>query len=359
MKIIFIGKTGGDSQQYSYMRKFSGLYNSAKFIVEMLKDEGVEAKLIDVVDNNGIDRVVYQEKPDIVVIEALWVVPQKFEVLTKLHPKVLWVVRIHSDIPFLATEGVAIDWVLQYFDYPNVMVAPNHRHCYETLRDLYKSHHNHREHRDCEVAVPLVYLPNYYPNESFRPREPWVRRDDRESIDVGCFGAIRPMKNQLNQALAAIKFADVVDRDLRFHINTSRVEGEKKTASNVLRNIRALFEESPRHKLVEHGWLKHDDFLQLLYAMDLGMQVSFSETFNIVAADMVHVGCPVVASKEIEWLPGYTYANPNDIGSIYNKLCLLWRYRRMPGLSFLNRLSLSQYSRNSRRTWMEFLNYIG
>src|SRR5579859_1853438 len=92
----------------------SGLKNSVRFIVDMLVSLGIEAKAVEVVDNNGIDREVTAYQPTHVIIEALFVLPSKFDVLKPLHPQVKWIVRLHSEIPFLAGEGMAMEWILGY-----------------------------------------------------------------------------------------------------------------------------------------------------------------------------------------------------------------------------------------------------
>ena len=53
-----------------------------------------------------------------------WLV-SKFEVLQKLHPNVKWIVRLHSEIPFIANEGIAMDWIYEYQKYDNVFVSLN------------------------------------------------------------------------------------------------------------------------------------------------------------------------------------------------------------------------------------------
>ena len=112
-KILFILKI---KQNYGATNDYSiglstGLYNSAQFMNEMLIDGGFDSQMVSVIDNNDIDREVTLHKPTHVIIEALWVVPSKFEVLCKLHPNVKWVIRLHSEIPFLANEGMAMDWI--------------------------------------------------------------------------------------------------------------------------------------------------------------------------------------------------------------------------------------------------------
>ena len=54
--------------------------------------------------------------------------------------------------------------------------------------------------------------------------------------------------------------------------------------------------------------------------MHLGMQVSFSESFNIVTADLVTVGVPTIVSPAIYWMPQQFMANPTNLANIMNKL---------------------------------------
>ena len=115
-KVIFILKKR-QSSHTGYASVSSGLLNSARFVSDMLNKNGIESNLVEVQDNNCIDREVSKYRPTHVVIEALWVVPSKFEVLTKLHPNVQWIIRLHSDISFLANEGIAIEWIYEYLKY--------------------------------------------------------------------------------------------------------------------------------------------------------------------------------------------------------------------------------------------------
>src|SRR5205814_4697667 len=93
----------------------SGLFNSAHFISDMLNDAlGYESKLVIVTDGNDIDREVANFNPAIVIIEALWVTPDKISELSKLHPDVQWLMRNHSALPFLALEGLAVEWMGEY-----------------------------------------------------------------------------------------------------------------------------------------------------------------------------------------------------------------------------------------------------
>ena len=97
-KILFILKRREDynAKVHSHIGLSTGLYNSAKFMNDMLVEAGFNSVLEVAVDNNCIDRLVSKHKPTHVIIEALWVVPTKFSILQKLHPSVQWIVRLHS-----------------------------------------------------------------------------------------------------------------------------------------------------------------------------------------------------------------------------------------------------------------------
>ncbi len=301
-----------DKCGYSHGFLSSGLYNSAKFVQEMLRDIlGYETRLDHAIDNNCIDRLVTEYSPDIVIIEAYWVVPEKFEILAKLHPDVVWVIRNHSPTPFAATEGVVVDWSMRYMDYPNVILACNDERADDEFKHMIRIYKS--DFSDDDIDFRCEYLPNYYPL-FFTPRPPLPETD---AIDIGCFGAIRPLKNQLIQAMAAINYAELIGKKLRFHINNTRVEGY---GEPILKNLEKLFSFVSPHELVEHSWMTHDDFIALVRTMDIGMQVSYAESFNIVTADMVTNGVPVVTSSEVRWVSPEFHADPNDSNDIVEVL---------------------------------------
>ena len=330
-KVLFILKKR-QSSHTNYSSISSGLLNSAKFVSDMLNKNGIESHLVEVVDNNCIDREVTKYKPTHVIIEALWVIPSKFEVLTKLHPEVEWIIRLHSDISFLANEGIAIEWIYEYMNFPKVKVSANDWETNENFSQLTNSN--------------FVYLPNYYPVGFFNHNR--TKPTCKKVLNVGCFGAVRPLKNQLIQAVAAIDYADTYGKKLRFHINVKRIEGK---GEPVLKNLRELFENNPKHELVEYDWLTHDEFIDVVQSMDFGMQVSFTETFNIVTADFVNNNIPVVVSREIPWVSRLFQANPSKVESIVRRMRLALMF---PKLKFLNKIGLWFNSVKSEKSWTKY-----
>lgn len=334
-KILFILKKRMTS--HSEIKTISsGLLNSASFVNEMLQKNGYNSHLIEVKDNNDIDREVKKFKADIVIIEALWVVPSKFEVLTKLHPNVKWIIRLHSEIPFIANEGIAMEWIYDYQKYKNVFISVNSKTTYEDLNNI--------------LPKKTIYLPNYYPVNLFDKKNECVNKN-KKVLNVGCFGAIRPLKNQLYQAVSAIEYANSINKELHFHVNVARVENN---GDPVLKNLRNLFKNNPKHKLVEHGWLRHGEFTDLVKKMDIGLQVSFTETFNIVAADFVNNNIPVIVSEEITWVSDFYKAEPTESKSIINKISQALFFKKF-NFQYLSKIKLWFYSFKSEKNWVCFI----
>lgn len=329
MRILFICKKNETYGFTTYTRRSSGLYNSTSFIVRGLKARGIEAQIIEVIDNNCIDRAVTQFKPDVVIIEALWVVPEKFPILQRLHPSVKWFVHLHSHMPFLAMEGIAMEWILDYSEQGIGLIA-NSIPSYKSLLAILK---------DEEILyLPNVYIPHHVPRKFI----------DKDHIDVGCFGAIRPLKNQLIQALAAIEFANQIGKPLRFHINGTRTET---MGDPVLKNLRELFSHDPNYVLIEHPWYDPSQFLKCLEGIDIGLQVSLTETFNVVCADYTTAGVPLVASKEIEWVSDRCKAQDDSIESIVHKMHRVYKNK---WLIWRNRKRLDAHSKRAQFLWFYF-----
>ncbi|MCX8008294.1 MAG: glycosyltransferase family 1 protein [Patescibacteria group bacterium] len=339
MKILFILKK---RKLYTETLKdnvllTAGLQNSARFVSDMLNNIGYQSKVVEVIDNNYIDREVHQYRPDVAIIEALWVVPSKFEILQKLHPRVKWVVRIHSNLSFLANEGIAIEWLKSYVKYPNVYIGVNSEKALYDVKFITKA------------SEKVLYLPNYYPLDQVSVKEPKLKKP-KEFVDVGLFGAIRPLKNQLIQAVAAMKWAESKNKILRLHINSSRKE---QGGESNYKNIKNLFVNT-KHELYEYDWLPHSEFLNILSNCDVSLCVSFTETFCIVAADSIAANVPVVGSKEIPWITSFLMADPTSVDDVVNKMNLATGLFR--GIfKFFNRNNLAFYNSHSIFYWKDSL----
>jgi len=327
MKLLFILKTNETSGGGSISK--SGLTNAARFVVdEINKFQDVTASIVQVKDQNKVFEQIAQHFPDIVIIEAVWIVPEKLQELIDKFPHTRFIIRIHSRIPFIAMEGNVVGWIKEYARISEVSF--NNK---QTSQDMQR------------IGINNIYLPNIYPKFEYRECEPQKRKNHYK---IGCFGSIRPFKNQLAQAWAAILFANKRNATVHFYVNSTGIE---QNGEPVLKNIRALFENT-RHRLIETSWLDHDDFVNLIKQMDACMQVSYTESFNLVTADTILAHVPVVVSDQIDWL-SCPKANPNNESDIAEVLEYVIDHN-MENVED-NIKDLHIYNGNANTIWFRFL----
>jgi hypothetical protein len=90
--------------------------------------------------------------------------------------------------------------------------------------------------------------------------------------------------------------------------------------------------------------------------MDVGLQVSLSETFNIVAADFIFNGVPLIGSKDITWLPEMFQADPNSSEDILEKIRFIIDTKDFDVYK-LNNIYLDWYNRKAKKVWRDYLLY--
>lgn len=233
-------------------------------------------------------------------------------------------VHLHSSYPFLSVEPAAARMILNYNKngigviFNSVKAKECFKHSLnECLENIY----------DCSSLV-----------------EPKVFKS--EVIDVGCHGSLRHMKNIPLQAIAAIRYADQERLKIRFHVN-DRNEGDGAAISAILK---AIFEDT-KHELIFDGWMTHDKFKKHCSTLDLGMQLSVSETFNLVAADYVSSGLPCVFSDQIEWADDLSKCRYDSVSEICERIKIVLNN---PVLVKRNQELLKRHSDQSTIGWIGF-----
>lgn len=241
-------------------------------------------------------------RPTHVVIEAPWVDIATIQALLTAYPKVHFIVRAHSQIGFLQVEpralGILRDLIPLAEGSLNLTVASNTRRLQAFLENTYTGR--------------VLYLPNLYDLERV------VRKSDvthtHRMLRIGSFGALRPLKNHTTAAAAALLIARRRGTDLEFYVNSGRQENAG--ASNVLSTLKIMFQGLKWATLVEEPWKPFPEFRRTVAFMDLCLQVSFSETFNITTADAIAEGVPSVVSSSIEWAPEGWKVDADDANDI-------------------------------------------
>lgn len=338
LKIIFIVK---ERLVYGTKSVCYGLVNSCEFVVNKLREHGIESKVTQVPDYNHIDRVVHHYKPTHAFLEAIWVAPSKLEELAKLHPTIHWVVRIHSMVPFLVSEGMCFDWMNQYMALKEkgykVSLSCNNIKLLKDLSAIYED---------------VTFTPNiYHPINKEEVCDFNILKSENV-INVGCFGALRLLKNHAQQALWAIQLANEKNKILHFHVNVSEYESDQ--TSPVLNNLHKIFART-NHKLVEHRWMSHGQFAQLIKHMDFGLQISFTETFNIVAADFVDNFIPVIVSGEIDFIDSGLIVNPSNPNTVMEAMKFCLNKHQVRGTVLTNANLLKKHNESATKHWVSLI----
>jgi hypothetical protein len=88
--------------------------------------------------------------------------------------------------------------------------------------------------------------------------------------------------------------------------------------------------------------------------MDIGMQVSFSESFNIVTADFVTAKIPIVASDDIYWMPWFLKVSPTNHRGMLRKLNIAYDFKKIS--TWCQTIFLKIYNTKAQLTWIKELN---
>lgn len=338
MKILFVLK---DRFYNKTNTKSYGLINSSKQVAKYLESIGYDCKVVQVIDGNYIDREIHEFKPDVVIIEALWVTGEKMKELIEIkrYKHIKWVIRIHSDIGFLSAETQALQYVNDYISLKkeNLFISCNN---YAFNLNLSKS-----------MNWEYVYLPNIIDLKYHKHKH----SDYSSYIDIASFGSLRILKNQCYQAMCAMEAANKLGKRLRFHITVDVGMNEQNNRYPVIRNLEELFENS-YHELVKHYWLENDEFHHLIKKMDLGLQLSYTESFNIVTADFVNHGVPIIVSDAIRWMPWFLKTSTVEYIKTIKKIIRIYKWRNCKILGWWSRRNLIIYNETAKIEWIKFLN---
>jgi hypothetical protein len=180
---------------------------------------------------------------------------------------------IHSTISFLQVEEEAFDNVQEYLQISHPRFFLANPCCYEVVGFLSYAKAN------------VIYLPNTY-NSIIKPRK---RKRNHDFIRIALFCAYRPFKNIMTQITACSILYKYLPIEL--HLLESKMNSVYHNTLSLLSNMNFPF--------VLHPQCSNSEMHQILEQMDIGLQVSYSETFSyIIYEHMIH-GTPTVSSTTV------------------------------------------------------------
>jgi hypothetical protein len=278
----------------------TGLNVAGFATAEVLRQAGIEVAVFPVRHNvdivNAIDGYFERtgERLTHVVISAPWLSEHDLKALLYHFPYIHFVILSHSNVGFLQADFEGVRLIRKYVElsgaFTNLSVGGNSEKFVHWLRRAF--------HKDA------VLLPNLYPLER-KHMKPLPYLDGVTPIKIGAFGAVRPQKNFMTAAGAAVIIHKHLRVPVEFHMSMGGEEDWTSTA------IEHLLERSGV-TLVRHPWRYWDDFIEVVSGMDLMIQVSYTESFNMITADGINAGVPSVVSSAIDWAPALWTGNADD-----------------------------------------------
>ncbi len=312
-------------------------FTTAKF----LRHYGIDTTVFPV--RNNIDIVTsidhynetHKHRLTHVIISAPWVSIYDMKNLIEHFSDIKFVVLSHSNVGFLQADPCGVELFRKY-------------------AELSKSHKNFKVGGNCnrfakwfEIAYKeeCLCLPNIYPVERIRGKI-W---NGTIPIKIGSFGAIRPEKNFMTAAAAAVAIQSIIGEPVELHMST----GGDGCKSTTLPAIEEMTEEIDGFTLVRHDWNNWDEFIKLISEMNLLIQVSYTESFNMVTADGISVGIPSVVSPVIFWAPNSWKVDSDDAVMVAEKgIELLFNDQKYIGSD-----ALRENNEKSLKYWFDFLKH--
>lgn len=289
---------------------------------------------IDIV--NAIDKYNENHKHKLthVIISAPWLSIHDIKNLIKNFSNIQFVILSHSNVGFLQADPYGVELFRKYVElskeYSNLLVGGNSIRFVDWFKIAYKDN-------------KTVCLPNIYPVEHIKGKT-WKQK---LPLKIGAFGAIRPEKNFMTAAAAAVAIHSLLNIPVELHMST----GGENCRSTTLSAINQMTQGIEGFTLIKHEWETWDKFIKLIEKMDLLIQVSYTESFNMVTADGISVGVPSVVSPVINWVPDLWKANPDDAIDI----ATVGIYLLLSNQGHAGSEALLKHNEKSFKRWIEFL----
>lgn len=304
IRVVFIFKNFGLIKGVSHI----GLGVASANTSATLREHGIDAEVWSILTAEEMVQKLEDDhkhnchKPIThIIISAPWVPTALLAQLTFLYKHIRFTVVSHSNVGFLAADrnGIKLlreEAILQQY-VPNFQLAGN----------------SERFAKWATIAwgIKVVFLPNLYNiidmKLDFKPYCGEI------PLKIGCFGAIRPLKNQITAAAAAVEISKKLDIPTELWLNSGRNEGNSFWATNA---IEQLVGNISGFSIKYKPWSPWEDFREFVGTMHLNMQPSYTESFNMVVADSIYKSVPVVASEAITWVPGEWVGNVDDANEL-------------------------------------------
>lgn len=314
-----------------------GLGVSALNTSKVLKRHGISVRAFAINCITDLDSFL-RKNPETthVVISAAWLPVLDLGQLVIRYPAIEFAVNIHSNVGFLQADSNGVMLLSQYVhlqkELLNFRVSGNDQEFVDWLQAAY--------------STPALFLPNLYALDASVPQNRPLYNGG--VLRIGAFGACRPLKNFMTAAGAAIVIAKQLRVPVEFWMNGGRPDG----GGSIERAIRALIGSQRGITLRILNWSAWPEFLDLIETLHLMIQVSYTESFNMVTADGISRGVPSVVSQAIDWVPERWVAHsdrPLDVAQVGRSLIT------DPHAAADGVMALERHNSNGVHAWEDFM----
>jgi len=314
--------------------------NTAKTLIE----NGIQAEVWPVTQPDDLFELLTKAEQDPkpvthVIISAPWIPTAKLADLAVKYPKIQFTVVCHSNVGFLMADTNGVKLLRQELELQklvdNFQVAGNNANFTKWASTVYQTE--------------VVFLPNLYNLEGMKNPNKRHYWKPGHLLKIGCFGAVRPLKNAISATAAALQIAVLLDVDTEIWFSSGRNEG----AVGIMSAIEQLVANHPKIKIRHNDWQAWPGFRDTVGKMHLLMQPSYTESFNMVTADGIYEGVPSVVSDVIDWVPKNWVGKAddvNDLARVGMELLTMPRQEAKAGQK-----AIKKYVANGVKAWESFL----
>jgi hypothetical protein len=298
MSVVFAYKNFAANRNISHIGLGVAALNTAK----VLRHAGILSEVWPITDAGDLRVRLSASPAKQVIISAPWIPSDALQGLANDFPHTQFAVNCHSNVGFLQADRNGVRLMREVLELElgthNIHLAGNCRRFCEWVNSAF--------------AAPCAYLPNLYYLDEHAEGHAHAGFTGG-TLRIGAFGATRPLKNLMSAAAAAVEIARGLRAPLEFWLSGGRTEGGGET---VLGAVKEMLQGMPNVSLVLNGWQTWPKFRKLVGHMNLLLQPSYTESFNMVTADGIAEGVPSVVSDAIDWAPQYWKAHSDDVRDI-------------------------------------------
>jgi len=293
MSVVLAYKNFAANRNISHIGLGVAAINTAKVLIE----NGIRTAVWPITNAEDLRSRLQAQPAEQVVISAPWIPSLALQALANDFGETQFTVACHSNVGFLQADRNGVKLVRELMELEagsaNIHLAGNSRRFCDWIRFAF--------------GAPCAYLPNlYYLHDEPVPQP---RPYHVGTLKIGVFGATRPLKNMMSAAGAALEMARSLRAPLELWVSGGRTEGGGEV---VLGAVKEMLAGLPGVSLILNGWQTWPQFRKTVASMNLLMQPSYTESFNMVTADGVAEGVASVVSSAIDWAPQDWKADVDD-----------------------------------------------